>query len=58
MSDLKLTRISTMQDGRPIYAVNQPSIDSCAEVIMRLLNKRRLDEAKAKAEQEAQDTQN
>lgn len=28
MSDLKLTRISTMQDGRPIYAVNQPSIDS------------------------------
>ena len=56
MSDLKLTRISTMQDGRPIYAVNQPSIDSCAEVIMRLLNKRRLDEAKAKAEQEAQTT--
>ena len=46
-----LTRISTMQDGRPIYAVKAPTAESCAEVIKRLIDKRRLAQAKADAEQ-------
>ena len=47
-----LTRISTMPDGRTIYAVNAPTEVSCAEVIKRFIDKRRLAQAKADAEHE------
>lgn len=50
MSNIEVKFAGTTESGRAVYTVGQPSVEMCAAVFKRLIDKRLLEEAKAEAE--------
>ena len=46
--ELHVTGVMTMADGRPMYLVNQPSADTLARTIKRVIDKKLLEAVKEK----------